>query len=102
MNCVAWRENRKASKMQRKIWQIAAEVIDDMMAQKSIIPWQIRFAQTYPYVCAMRNLNTLEDIYHFDKATDIVNYFLANASTWRGETARRIKKELNDMLKARK
>jgi len=29
----------------------------------------------------------------------IVRYFLSNATTWRGETARRIKAELKQMLK---
>jgi hypothetical protein len=29
-------------------------------------------------------------------------YILANANTWKGETARRIKKELNAMIKARR
>lgn len=88
--------------MEREIRVIAIEVIYDMMAQKSRIPWQIRYAHAYPYICAMRNLNTINDIYGLDEARSIINYFLANASTWRGETARRIKKELNDMLKARK
>jgi len=34
-----------------------------------------------------------------DSGDSIVRYFLSNASTWRGETARRVKKELNAMLK---
>ena len=34
-----------------------------------------------------------------DSAREVVVRFLDNASTWRGETARRIKKELNALLK---
>jgi hypothetical protein len=36
-----------------------------------------------------------------DSGRSIVAYFLSNASTWRGETAKRIKLELNKMLKSR-
>ena len=36
---------------------------------------------------------------YLDSAKSIVLYFLANANTWRGETARRIKAELKSMCK---
>ena len=52
-----------------------------------------------PYLNAMLSLGSIKDYYMFDKAADIVRYFLSNASSWRGEDARRIKKELNEMLK---
>lgn len=45
----------------------------------------------------MATLTTMEDTYVFDDAKTIVLYFLANASTWRGEDARRIKAELKKM-----
>jgi hypothetical protein len=54
-----------------------------------------------PYLNAMGSLNTMNDSYFMDDASSIVAYFLSNASTWRGETAKRIKKELNGMLKRR-
>ena len=38
------------------------------------------------------------DMYGFNTAESIVRYFLSNASTWRGETAKRIKKELKAMV----
>lgn len=52
-----------------------------------------------PYLDAMSTLNKITDQYYDDHASEIVIYFLANAQTWRGETARRVKKELNQMLK---
>lgn len=52
-----------------------------------------------PYLDAMRGLRTLEDMYGYDSAASIVRYFLSNATTWRGEDARRVKKELKGMLK---
>ena len=53
-----------------------------------------------PYLRAMRELDTLRDSYGADSARSIVAYFLSNAAGWRGEDARRIKKELNDMLRS--
>lgn len=52
-----------------------------------------------PYLSAMFQLNTIDDKYYLDNADSIVRYFLANAGTWRGEAARRIKAELKSMLK---
>lgn len=52
-----------------------------------------------PYVDAMATLTNINDNYHDDSAADVVRYFLANASTWRGSTARNVKKHLNMLLK---
>lgn len=52
-----------------------------------------------PYVSAMLSLDKVTDSYGLDSGDMIVRYFLSNASTWRGEDARRIKAELNSMLK---
>lgn len=52
-----------------------------------------------PYLDAMACLKTINDNYGADDARSIVLYFLSNASAFRGEEARRIKAELNAMLK---
>lgn len=52
-----------------------------------------------PYLDAMSCLNSVKDNYGLDSGKMIVAYFLSNASTWRGETAKAIKKELNKMIK---
>jgi len=52
------------------------------------------------YLDAMFDLNLITDNYGLDSGSSIVAYFLANAGTWRGEVARTIKKELNNILKA--
>ena len=54
-----------------------------------------------PYLSAMSTLNSINDNYGMDSGRSIVAYFLANAGTWRGETAKEVKKELNAMLKSR-
>ena len=47
-----------------------------------------------PYLDALHELDSIRDDYYYDSASSVVLYFLANASAWRGDTARRIKKEL--------
>jgi hypothetical protein len=44
-------------------------------------------------------LRDVTDAYGYDNGRSIVMYFLANANTWRGETARRVKAELKALLK---
>ena len=52
-----------------------------------------------PYLNAMATMQSVQDDYGDDSGKSIVLYFLANATTWRGETARRVKKELNALVK---
>ena len=54
-----------------------------------------------PYLEAMASLDKITDTYICDSAVSVVLYFLANATTWRGDAARRIKAELNAMAKSR-
>jgi len=51
-----------------------------------------------PYLDAMGQLNSINDMYYLDTADSVVRYFLSNATGWRGETAKRIKAELKAML----
>jgi len=60
--------------------------------------WKNVYFGAVPYLNAMRELDTIDDTYIFDSAESVVRYFLSNAKTWRGDDARRIKKELNEML----
>ena len=76
--------------MARNIHEIASEILRD---------WKKPYFGAIPYIEAMLQLNTIHDDYYLDTAESVVIYFLANAQTWRGETARRIKAELREMLK---
>lgn len=75
--------------MSRPLSTIAAEIKKDW---KHVSP----YAQ--PYLAAMQELNSLKDMYYCDTAVSVTVYFLANAATWKGDVARRIKRELNDMV----
>lgn len=51
------------------------------------------------YLNAMKDIQDINGSYYADSAKDVVRYFLANASTYRGESARAYKVLLKDMLK---
>lgn len=73
----------------RKINEIAKEILEK---------WPNIFAQAYVYLEGMFYVESLSDEYGADDGRYLVNGFLSNASHWRGDDARRIKKELNDLL----
>jgi hypothetical protein len=52
-----------------------------------------------PYLKAMRSVDGPDDPYGYggENARTMVLYFLANAQTWKGADARRIKAELKDL-----
>ena len=62
--------------------------------------WLNVYFGAVPYLEAMLTLNTSDPnaIYFYDTARDIVRYFLANAQTFRGADAKRLKAELKSML----
>ena len=76
--------------MARPLYEIASEI------RKT---WTKVSPYAEPYLEAMQSLNSINDNYYFDSGKSVVLYFLSNASTWRGEDARRIKAELKQMLK---
>jgi len=45
----------------------------------------------------MHSLDSIDDDYYEDSGKSVVLYFLANASTWKGEKARAIKAELKKL-----
>jgi hypothetical protein len=51
-----------------------------------------------PYLYAMGDCNSINDMYGMDSAKSVVLYFLANVGTWRGPDAKRIKAELKEMV----
>ena len=51
-----------------------------------------------PYLDAMATLSSINDAYYNESGATVVRYFLSNASTWRGEDAKRIKAELKAIV----
>lgn len=72
-----------------------------VIAREIRADWKPVYYAAKPFVEAMGSLNKITDTYMSEDAEGIVLRFLSNAGTWRGETARRVKKELNDLLKRR-
>ena len=77
--------------MNRPLYTIAAEISRD---------WKKPYFGAVPYLQAMSTLDSVDDNYIHDSGKSIVLYFLSNATTWRGETARRVKAELKALCKA--
>jgi hypothetical protein len=69
----------------RPLHEVAKEINQD---------WKNVYFGARPYLNALYSLDKITDNYGADSAKSIIIYFLGNASTWRGETAKRIKKEL--------
>lgn len=61
--------------------------------------WTNPYFGAKPYLEAMTQLGNIDDKFIDDDARSIVMYFLANASTFRGNDARVLKAELKAMLK---
>ena len=78
--------------MKRPLFAIAKEIEQD---------WgpKVNYAARL-YLNAMRSLSSPADSYGYDSGKSVCLYFLANASGWRGETARRVKKELREICGA--
>jgi hypothetical protein len=74
----------------RPIFEIVKEIRQD---------WKNVNFGAKPYLSAMNCLDNITDKYGEDSAKSVIAYFLANAGTWRGETAKRVKAELNKMIK---
>jgi hypothetical protein len=75
----------------RPLWDIAREIRS---------AWPAPYFGAVPYIDAMACLSKITDSYGLDDADGIVRYFLVNARTWKGDTARRVKAELKSMLRA--
>ena len=78
--------------MTRPIHTIASEILQD---------WKRPYFGAVPYLGAMQSLNGIDDAYGYDDARNVVAYFLANATTWRGAKAREIKAELKALTARR-
>lgn len=73
----------------RPLFKIAADIFNH---------WPTIAAQE-AYISPLLYLTSIEDNYYLDTARSVVEYALCNMTTFKGENARRIKKELNTILK---
>lgn len=60
--------------------------------------WPKPYFGAVPYLEAMMDLDTIDEMYGADSARSIVMYFLSNAQTFHGPEARRLKNELKEIL----
>lgn len=90
---------------QRKILRLRKETpTETLLRSLNVIfnevdqSWTNPYFGAVPYIRALKSLDNLNDMFVNDKAVDLVRYFLSNAQTWKGVVARRIKKELKQMI----
>ena len=70
----------------------------NIIAREIKADWKkVNFAAV-PYLRAMSEMSDINAKYGYDDGKSIVRYFLSNASSWRGDTAKRIKAELKNMV----
>lgn len=67
------------------------------IAQDIRAHWAKPYFGAVPYLQAMGQLDSIRDSYGLDDGRSMVLYFLANAGTWRGPDAKRIKTELKQI-----
>ena len=76
--------------MTRSLAEIAQEVQKD---------WKKVNYAAVPYLNAMAGMQSVDQNFGYDSGKSVVLYFLSNAGSWRGDTARRVKKELKAMCR---
>lgn len=77
----------------RRISEIAREIEDIWSQQGKGVNYAAK-----PYLDAMFFLDTPQSRYYMDSGDTIVRYFLSNATSFKGEDARRLKAELKALL----
>ena len=89
--------------MSRPIYEIATEIKQDIITVTKSFSYAVvhaKYRALMPYLDAMSSLEDMSSRFGAESASSIIAYFLANAGQWKGETARRVKAELNSMLKS--
>ena len=87
---LAHKHGTPSPKRTRGLWEIASDIRRH---------WpKVNYAAV-PCLEAMYELNSIDDDFYADSGKSVVLYFLSNVSSWRGEDARRIKKELKAMVR---
>ena len=75
--------------MNRPICQIARDISID---------WQNVKYSAKPYLYALCHLHDINDRYGYDDGKSLILYFLSNASSYRGENAKKYKSELKALI----
>lgn len=88
------RDKPRAPIKEMNLSDIASEIRRDLKAQGKKVP-----PAAAPYLDALGSMDKISDAYFADSGSSVVAYLLGNLSSYKGETARAIKTELNRRLK---
>lgn len=61
--------------------------------------WKNVYFGAKPYLSVMTGMDSVKDSYGADSGSEIILYFLSNATTWKGRVAKAVKDELKSRLK---
>lgn len=75
---------------ERQLYEIAREIRGD---------WKNVYFGAVPYLDAMSTMGSITQMCGADSGASVVLYFLSNATSWRGDVARRVKAELKALAK---
>lgn len=62
------------------------------------IDWKNVKYSAKPYLDALTQVHDVNDQFGYDDARSLIRYFLANASTYKGENAKKYKLELKQLI----
>lgn len=77
----------------RPLYEFAQDIVSDYADRGKSVPECAR-----AYVDPMSYLNQITDKFGYDDGDTVVIYALSNLTGWRGETAKRVKRELKQIL----
>ena len=84
------KNTQKEKQRHKPLSQYAAEILGD---------WSNPPDHVRERLVALKSVDQITGYYGLDPVKTIVLYLLADMRGWRGDTAKRIKKELNDICK---
>lgn len=91
------------STIKTPLYMVIHEMIADMKKvcseQKKPTTWREKFWSAVPYIEALGNLDSPDESYGWDKGKDLINYLLANLTTYRGDKAKEFKALFKEMAK---
>lgn len=85
----------------RKISAIAGEILNLWIAECGTMGYQKKYYTAVQQLQGLLHMETVDSNYGMDSGRGVLGSFLCNVTNWKGEDARRIKKELNLHLKGK-
>ena len=80
-------------------WKNLQSLTIAQLAHLAALDWEKPWYAAVPYLNAMHEMADINDRVFNDEGRHVVNYFLGNATRWKGDNAKAIKAELRRRMK---